>query len=101
MTCGFSSDTYGAFSNAFFALLDALQLPGNALKSLRANVEWFAASSGSLCSEYEDKYYLAHMNTPNVVRDFDLVRNLTGHETFDYWGWSYGTIIGTMYAQMY
>jgi len=41
------------------------------------------------------------MNTPNVVRDFDLIRNLTGHDTFDYWGWSYGTIIGTMYAQMY
>jgi pimeloyl-ACP methyl ester carboxylesterase len=29
------------------------------------------------------------------------MRNLTGWPTFDYWGFSYGTEIGTMYAQMF
>jgi pimeloyl-ACP methyl ester carboxylesterase len=83
--------------------MSAAQLPGNPLTtdSLNTQVQFFAAQTGSFCSEYESKNYLAHMNTPNVVRDFDLIRNLTGHATFDYWGWSYGTIIGAMYAQMY
>jgi pimeloyl-ACP methyl ester carboxylesterase len=56
---------------------------------------------GGLCGGFESKYYLAHVNTPNVCRDFELMRNLTGWPTFDYWGFSYGTEIGTMYAQMF
>jgi len=103
MTCGFTSDTYGSYSNATGMTINSLQLPGNPLStdSLTASAYYLAGQVGSFCSEYENKYYLAHMNTPNVVRDFDLIRNLTGYETFDYWGWSYGTVIGTMYAQMY
>jgi pimeloyl-ACP methyl ester carboxylesterase len=103
MTCGFTTDSYSAYNNASTQLMNAIQLPGNPLTkdSLEANVQYFAASAGSFCSEYENKNYLAHMNTPNVVQDLDLIRNLTGHEMFDFWGWSYGTIIGAMYAQMY
>lgn len=103
MTCGFTTESYSAFNNASSGALTALQLPGNPLKkdSLTENVEMYAAQAGSFCSEFENKDYLAHMNTPNVVRDFDLIRNLTGYETLDYWGFSYGTVVGAMYAHMY
>ena len=41
------------------------------------------------------------MNTPNVARDLDLVRSLTGYQTMEYWGFSYGTLLGTMYAALF
>ena len=90
MTCGFTPDSYSAYNNASTQLMNAIQFPGK--DSLAANVQYFAASTGSFCSEYENKNYLAHMNTPDVVRDLDFIRNLTGHEMFDFWGvelWDY------------
>jgi pimeloyl-ACP methyl ester carboxylesterase len=103
MTCGFTSQSYGAFVNASNDAFTALQLPGNPLNkdSLTENVQMYASRAGSFCDEFENKEYLAHMNTPNVVRDFDLIRNLTGYDTLDYWGFSYGTVVGAMYAHMY
>jgi len=41
------------------------------------------------------------LRSPNVVRDIDLVRNLTKHETLDFWEFSYGTVVGAMYAAMF
>ena len=41
---------------------------------------------------------LAHLNAPNIARDLDLIRNLTGFETMDYFGWSYGSVVGVNYA---
>jgi len=64
-------------------------------------VDVLAIEDGIPCSEYEDHNYLAHINTPNVVRDLDLVNTLLNYNTFNYWGWSYGTIVGAMYAQMF
>jgi len=83
--------------------MGSISLPGKPLNraNLMVQVESFANAIGPFCGEYEDPNYLAHLNTPNVVRDFDLVRKLSGYETFDFWGFSYGTMIGTMYAHMF
>jgi pimeloyl-ACP methyl ester carboxylesterase len=59
------------------------------------------AYPGPFCQTAEDHAYLAHINTPNVARDMDLIRNLTGYQTLDYWGSSYGTLLGTMYAALF
>ena len=56
---------------------------------------------GGYCGAGENLDYLAHINTPNVVRDFELVRSLEGVPQLDYWGISYGTVIGAMYTAMF
>ena len=56
---------------------------------------------GPFCEKAEDLSYLAHMNTPNIARDLDLIRNLTGYQTMEYWGFSYGTLLGTTYAALF
>lgn len=48
-----------------------------------------------------DPEYLAHLNTPVVARDFDLIRNLTGYDTLDYLGFDEGAMIGVTYAALF
>lgn len=44
---------------------------------------------------------LQHISTADTVRDLDLLRQLLGRPKLDYFGFSYGTTIGAMYATMY
>lgn len=44
---------------------------------------------------------LPHVGTPDVARDFDLVRAGMGDERIDYLGFSYGTSIGQVYAELF
>ena len=53
------------------------------------------------CESSEDANYLAHLNAPNIARDLDLIRNLTGFKTLDYYGWDYGSIVGVTYAALF
>lgn len=44
---------------------------------------------------------LQHISTEDTVRDLELLRRLLGQKRLDYFGFSYGTSIGAMYATMF
>jgi pimeloyl-ACP methyl ester carboxylesterase len=48
-----------------------------------------------------DLRMLAHMGTANVARDLDRIRIAVGERTLTYFGLSYGTLLGALYANMY
>ena len=70
--------------------------------SLGIDVQDWEAHSGPFCADNEDPDYLAHINTPNVARDLDLVRNLTGFTELDFFGFEdEGSILGATYAALF
>ncbi|WP_224389606.1 alpha/beta hydrolase [Pseudonocardia sp. ICBG1293] len=44
---------------------------------------------------------LAHLRTEDTVRDMDLIRRALGAEQINYYGFSYGTLLGQVYATMF
>ena len=53
------------------------------------------------CSQGDDHDYLAHLNAPNIAYDLDLVRNLSGFQTLDFYGGNYGSTVGITYAALF
>ena len=49
----------------------------------------------------DGKTFLANVGTPNVAKDLDVLRAAVGDEKLTYIGWSYGTGIGTSYAEQF
>ena len=45
--------------------------------------------------------WLAQVGSRNVARDLDRLRTALGDDTLSYVGFSYGTVIGAVYAQMF
>lgn len=44
---------------------------------------------------------LEHVSTDDTVRDLDLLRELLGDNKLNFYGWSYGTEVGSRYADAY
>ncbi|WP_226359036.1 alpha/beta fold hydrolase [Pseudonocardia sp. ICBG601] len=44
---------------------------------------------------------LAHLRTEDTVRDMDLIRQALGAKQINYYGFSYGTLLGQVYATMF
>lgn len=80
------------------ALLALDGSPDNAaeLKSLQDG--WKAFGMG--CLE-KSGALLAHISTVETVADLDLMRQLVGDKKLTYLGYSYGTAIGSVYAEKY
>lgn len=53
------------------------------------------------CAEEAGEDFLAHIGTVNVARDMDLVRQVLGDDELSYVGYSYGTHLGSVYAELY
>lgn len=69
------------------------------------DTEWGAAKDASrefaeACAE-EHGDILPHVGTKNVARDMDAVREALGEATVNYIGYSYGTSLGAVYADMF
>ena len=65
-----------------------------------AHAQELAAGIGDACRrQFEDA--LGHLGTANVVRDMDELRAAMGFERTSYLGYSYGTFLGALYADMF
>lgn len=64
----------------------------DALASARATAAGCRAASGPL---------LAHVGTDDAARDLDVLRAALGERRLTYVGWSYGTSLGTSYAEQF
>jgi pimeloyl-ACP methyl ester carboxylesterase len=58
------------------------------------------AEGTALCAENAGPL-INHMSTANVARDMDLLRQALGEETTSYYGVSYGSHLGSVYANLF
>jgi pimeloyl-ACP methyl ester carboxylesterase len=94
LDCGFTATNIPGIPNV-------PKLPVNN-NSLTEFVTSYTKSPGPFCAKDSDLEYLAHVNTPNLVRDLDLIRNLSGFDTLDFFGFEDGgSITGATYAAMF
>ncbi|WP_308377062.1 alpha/beta hydrolase [Streptomyces sp. ISL-99] len=68
-------------------------------KDERANVHRAQAFAKACGDKYGD--VLPHINTVNAARDLDVVRRALGARRINYFGYSYGTYLGAVYAKLY
>lgn len=61
--------------------------------------EWSSFAQG--CAESVGEELLAKLGTDSVVEDFELLRQALGEAKLNYYGISYGTLIGALYASRY
>lgn len=63
---------------------------------------WFAgrAELAEGCTQRASKL-LPHVSTPESARDLDRLRQAVGDEQLNYWGLSYGTFLGAVYANLF
>lgn len=59
-----------------------------------------ATAFGEACYERTGEL-LAHIDTDSTVRDLDMLRGIVGDPQLNYLGFSYGTQIGALYADMF
>jgi pimeloyl-ACP methyl ester carboxylesterase len=81
------------------AFLSAAPLFPYERRQYRPFYNHFASLAGRCLSRGE--VIAAHMSTANVARDLDLLRQAVGDRRLTYLGFSYGTYIGTTYANLF
>lgn len=91
-------DCYGTRDLDRFLFSDPALPEGSA--ALRRQVERSGIAFGKACAARTGPL-LAHVGTADTVRDLDMLRAAVGSPRLDYLGFSYGTTIGTAYADRY
>lgn len=76
------------------------------LPGLPGSDEWLAAAAastrafGERCQEITGRL-LGLVDTASAARDMDMLRAALGDRTLNYLGYSYGTLLGQVYAQLF
>ncbi|MER6010744.1 alpha/beta hydrolase [Streptomyces bluensis] len=65
----------------------------------KANLDRAAAFAKACATKHAD--LLPYIGTVSAVRDMDAIRQALGAEKINYFGYSYGTYLGTVYAKLY
>lgn len=60
-----------------------------------------AAAFTDGCAKHQNKKLLASLSTDNVARDIEQVRAALGEDRIMYYGLSYGTVVGLLYATLF
>jgi pimeloyl-ACP methyl ester carboxylesterase len=79
----------------YFAMDNSPDDPGELHARIDAQIEF-----GQSCLR-ESGALLEHISTMETVRDLDLLRRLLGDSKINYFGSSYGTRIGAIYAELF
>src|SRR4029077_12610583 len=53
------------------------------------------------CQKNKSTSFIASMSTANTARDMDRLRAALGQPKLTYYGFSYGTYLGTVYAELF
>lgn len=77
--------------------LDPTVPGGKPLPALLADATTFTGG----CLAHQSPEFLASLSTDNVARDMDQLRAALGEEQITYYGASYGTVVGPMYATLF
>ncbi|MGW5876960.1 alpha/beta fold hydrolase [Nocardiopsis terrae] len=98
-SAGFTCPRWRAMRAPLEALrnLGAQEVTDARLRELDKAAEAYARS----CVEEVGEEFLANTGTVNVVRDLDILRDALGDRRLNYVGFSYGTRIGALYAEMF
>ncbi|TVT22760.1 alpha/beta fold hydrolase [Amycolatopsis rhizosphaerae] len=62
---------------------------------------WLARSKGYAGACAKNGALLSHMKTTDVARDMDSLRKALGQRQINYYGFSYGTYLGQVYATLF
>jgi pimeloyl-ACP methyl ester carboxylesterase len=62
---------------------------------------WLARSKGYALACAKNGALLQHMKTTDVAQDMDSLRKALGEQQINYYGFSYGTYLGQVYATLY
>jgi pimeloyl-ACP methyl ester carboxylesterase len=89
LTCG------GDLVDQFFAVDSDPDAPAE-----QADLDRTAQAVADDCS-IEDGDVLPHVGSVNVARDMDAIRQALGEEQISFLGFSYGTRLGALYAEMF
>jgi pimeloyl-ACP methyl ester carboxylesterase len=78
---------------------ESLELDPDAPDAFAAQARLSGRVSADCAAKYGDD--LQHFNTEETARDLDLVRQAVGDSRLTYLGYSYGTRLGSVYAQLF